>query len=496
METVLIVDDEKNYLLVLEALLTDAGYEVITCDNAGEALEITTSHDLDLVITDMRMPGVDGMEFLVQLRGRLPEIPVIMMTAYATVEKAVEAMKRGAFDYITKPFKNEELILTIRKALEMHRLKRENRLLSQELQERFKFGNIVGKSKVMHQVYEIIEKVAQTRASVLVTGESGTGKELIARAIHFNSPRSDKPFITVNCSALPETLLESELFGHERGAFTGAVTRRKGRFELAHNGTLFLDEVGDMSPALQVKLLRVLQEMRFERVGGTATLQVDARLVAASNRDLKREVDLGRFREDLYYRLKVVHIHVPPLRERRDDIPLLVHHFLKKVAKANGLPVKNVSHEAIKCLYQYDWVGNVRELENVIERAVILCDGDDIRTQDLPEELFQHRLPGIIEGATTQTESISDLVGEGEFLPYLGLNQRQMKAINFIKKNGFITNKYYTQINSVMKTQAKTELRQLLDQGLIRRVGKGRNVRYLLPSPTNHRPITDRLPTD
>jgi two-component system NtrC family response regulator len=481
METILIVDDEKNYLLVLEALLVDAGYEVITCDNAREALEVTTSHDLDLVITDMRMPGVDGMEFLVQLRGLQPEIPVIMMTAYATVEKAVEAMKRGAFDYVTKPFKNEELILTIRKALEMHRLKQENRLLSQELQERFKFGNIVGKSKLMFQVYEIIEKVAQTRASVLITGESGTGKELIARAIHFNSPRSDKPFVSVNCSALPETLLESELFGHERGAFTGAVTRRKGRFELAHNGTLFLDEVGDMSPALQVKLLRVLQEMRFERVGGTATLQVDARLVTASNRDLKREVELGRFREDLYYRLKVVHINVPPLRERRDDIPLLVHHFLRKVAKANGLPVKKVSHEALKYLYQYDWLGNVRELENVIERAVILCDGDDIRLQDLPEELFQQRLRGSAEGATAQTESISDLVGEGEFLPYLGLNQRQVKAINFIKKNGFITNKYYTRINSVMQTQAKTELRQLLDQGLIKRVGKGRNVRYLLP---------------
>ena len=218
--------------------------------------------------------------------------------------------------------------------------------------------------------------------------------------------------------------------------------------------------------------------------------------MTASNRDLKQEVEVGRFREDLYYRLKVVHIHVPPLRDRRDDIPLLVHHFLRKVAKANGLPVKNISHEALKYLYQYDWLGNVRELENVIERAVILCDGDDIRLQDLPEELFQQRLPGITEGATAQTENISDLVGEGEFLPYLGLNQRQVKAINFIRKNGFITNRYYTQINSVMQTQAKTELRQLLDQGLIRRVGKGRNVRYLLPSPTNHRPITDRLPTD
>jgi len=480
METILIVDDERNYLLVLKALLADAGYEVITCDNAGEALEVTSSHDLDLVITDMRMPGVDGMEFLVQLRSLQPEIPVIMMTAYATVEKAVEAMKSGAFDYITKPFKNEELILTIRKALEMHRLKQENRLLSQELQERFKFGNIVGKSKAMRQVYEIIEKVAQTRASVLITGESGTGKELIARAIHFNSPRSDKPFVSVNCSALPETLLESELFGHERGAFTGAVTRRKGRFELAHNGTLFLDEVGDMSPALQVKLLRVLQEMRFERVGGTATLQVDARLVAASNRDLKREVEIGRFREDLYYRLKVVHIHMPPLRERRDDIPLLVHHFLRKVAKANGLPVKKVSHEALKYLYQYDWLGNVRELENVIERAVILCDGDEVRPQDLAEELFQQRLPGFTDKPSEEALAGSELSGTGDLLPYLGLNSRQVKAINFIRKNGYITNDYYIQINQISDRHARRDLSQLVEMDILVRIGGGRSTRYVL----------------
>jgi len=480
METILIIDDEKNYLLVLETLLADAGYEVITSDDASEALEVATSHDLDLVITDMRMPGLDGMEFLAQLRDFQPEIPVIMMTAYATVEKAVEAMKRGAFDYITKPFKNEELILTIRKALEMHRLKRENLLLSQELQERFKFGNIVGKSEVMLQVYEIIEKVAQTRASVLITGESGTGKELIAKAIHFNSPRSDKPFVSVNCSALPETLLESELFGHERGAFTGAVTRRKGRFELAHNGTLFLDEVGDMSSALQVKLLRVLQEMRFERVGGTATLQVDARLVAASNRDLKREVELGRFREDLYYRLKVVHLEVPPLRERRDDIPLLVQHFLRKVARANGLPVKSVSHDALKFLYNHDWVGNVRELENVIERAVILCDGDEIRPQDLPEEFFQKSLPGITDKPSQEAPSGREMNGARDLLPYLGLNSRQVKAINFIRKNGYITNDYYIQINQISDRHARRDLSQLVELEIVARVGGGRSTRYVL----------------
>jgi len=284
----------------------------------------------------------------------------------------------------------------------------------------------------------------------------------------------------VNCSALTETLLESELFGHERGAFTGAVTQRKGRFELAHGGTLFLDEVGDMSPALQVKLLRVLQEMKFERVGGTTTLQVDARLVTASNRELEREVELGRFREDLYYRLKVVHIKVPSLRERRDDIPLLVHHFLEKAAKANAIPVKSVSHEALKYLYQYDWIGNVRELENVIERAVILCDGDDVRPQDLPEELFQQRLPDISKETRGQSQTTSDLAGDGELLPYLGLNQRQVKAINFIKKNGYITNDYYIQINHISDRHARRDLRQMVDLDIVVRVGKGRSTRYVL----------------
>lgn len=481
METILIVDDEKNYLIVLEALLSDAGYEVLTADNANMALEMVRSHDLDLVITDMRMPGLDGMEFLAQLHIQQPELPVIMMTAYATVEKAVEAMKRGAFDYITKPFKNEELKLTIRKAIEMHRLVRDNRLLSQELQQRFSFGNIVGQSKAMRKVYGLIEKVAQTRATILITGESGTGKELIARAIHFNSPRREKPFISVSCSALPESLLESELFGHERGAFTGAYALRKGRFELADGGTLFLDEVGEMSPALQVKLLRVLQEMDFERVGGTRTIHVDARVVAATNRDLRCDVEQGRFREDLYYRLRVVQIEVPPLRERRDDIPLLVHHFLGKAAEANRVSVKRVSEQALNLLYQYEWTGNVRELENVVERAVILSSGEEISPQDLPDEIRQGRKDFRSDETEWQGgEKGPSLVDEGEFLPYVGLNQRQIKALNFIKKNGFITNKYYTQINSVRKTHAFTELRQMVGQGLLKRTGQGRNVRYVL----------------
>jgi two-component system NtrC family response regulator len=480
METILIVDDEKNYLIVLEALLSDVGYEVLTAEDAGKGLEMVRSHDLDLVITDMRMPGMDGMAFLAQLHSQQPELPVIMMTAYATVEKAVEAMKRGAFDYITKPFKNEELKLTIRKAIEMHRLVRENRSLSQQLQQRFSFGNIVGQSKAMRKVYELIEKVAQTRATILISGESGTGKELIARSIHFNSPRRDKPFISVSCSALPESLLESELFGHERGAFTGAYALRKGRFELADGGTLFLDEVGEMSPALQVKLLRVLQEMDFERVGGTRTIHVDARVLAATNRDLRREVENGRFREDLYYRLRVVQIEVPPLRQRRDDIPLLIHHFLTKAAAANGVPVKRVGEEALRLLYRYEWAGNVRELENVIERAVILYSGEEIGPQDLPDEIRHGPRESGPDEAGREGAEAPSLVDEGEFLPYVGLNQRQIKALNFIKKNGFITSKYYTQINSVTERHALRELKQMVQRELIRPVGRGRGLRYTL----------------
>ncbi|MBW1979874.1 MAG: sigma 54-interacting transcriptional regulator [Deltaproteobacteria bacterium] len=473
METILIVDDEKNYLQVLEALLLDEGYEVHTAESAEGGLDIVASHDLDVVITDMKMPGIDGIEFLSEVRTRQPDLPVIMMTAYATVEKAVEAMKKGAFDYITKPFKNEELKVTIRKALDMHRLAREKRFLSRELEERFKFGNIIGKSKAMRQVYDIIEKVGQTRATVLITGESGTGKELIARAIHFNSPRKDKPFISINCSALPETLLESELFGHERGAFTGAYTQRKGRFELAHGGTLFLDEVGEMTKALQVKLLRVLQEMSFERVGGTRTLRVDVRILAASNRNLEEEVMSGRFREDLFYRLKVVHIKVPPLRERRDDIPLLVQHFLKKTAREHGVNRKRLSQEALRHLYNYKWAGNVRELENVIERAVILSDSEVINPEDLPEEILHQAISGTYEKVDEQASP------EPQFR-HGSLNNRQVRALNFMRENGYITNEYYSQINSISGRHARRDLGQLIEMGLVRRIGGGRSIRYVL----------------
>ncbi len=387
MDTILVVDDESNYLTVMEALLGEAGYEVLTAPSAPEALKIAGASDLDLVLTDMKMPRMSGIELLEELHRLYPDLPVIIMTAYGTVEKAVTAMKKGAFDYILKPFKNEEILVTIAKALEHRHLILKNLLLHQELDKKYGFPNIVGESRVMQEILALVKRVAQSRATVLVTGESGTGKELIARAIHQCSARAAKSFISVNCAALTETLLESELFGHERGAFTSAVAMRKGRFELADGGTLFMDEVAEMSQALQVKLLRVLQEMEFERVGGNRTIQVDVRVVAASNRDLKEEVETGRFREDLFYRLNVVRLHLPPLRQRQEDIPLLAAHFINKYVRENLRGKTRVTPDALKVLVQYSWPGNVRELENVMERAVILCSNHVIAPQDLPAEL-------------------------------------------------------------------------------------------------------------
>jgi len=387
METILIVDDEKNYLIVLGALLGSEGYEIVTSENGHTALKVVQEGDIDLILTDMKMPGMSGMELLEHAKKTKPEVPVIMMTAYGTIEMAVEAMKKGAYDYITKPFENEELKLTIHKALENYRLLKENKRLSQALSDRYKYGNIIGKSKPMLEIYDLVDKVAQSKASVLITGPSGTGKELIAKAIHYNGPRKKKPFISINCGALTETLLESELFGHERGAFTGAVAMKKGRFEVADEGTLFLDEVGEMPPSLQVKLLRVLQEMEFERVGGTKTIKVDVRVVSASNRNMKEDVLKGSFREDLFYRLNVIHIEVPPLRERTEDIRLLVNHFIEKYRQDGGERKIELSPEAWKAFYSYNWPGNVRELENIVERAVVLNSGrGQIELNDLPTE--------------------------------------------------------------------------------------------------------------
>jgi len=393
MVTILIVDDEKNYHLPLTTLFKGEGYETLSAYSGLEAWDILTERDVDLVLSDMTMPGGGGLELLTRIKSVKAEIPVIMLTAFGTVELAVEAMKLGAFDYLTKPCPNEEVLRTVAKALEVGRLGRQVKELNSALTRRYSFDQLIGKSKPMLELYKLLEKVAPTKANVLITGESGTGKELAAQAIHYNSPRAPKHFVAVNCSALTPTLLESELFGHEKGAFTDAKTSRAGRFELAHEGTLFLDEVGEMDPGLQVKLLRVLQERRFERVGGGQSLQVDVRLITATNRDLKQEVELGRFREDLFYRLNVVHLHLPPLREKLDDLPLLAEHFLKTHSEESGLPQRTLARETLRLMFAYHWPGNVRELGNAIERGVVLSSGPEIRPEDLPEELRRSGKP-------------------------------------------------------------------------------------------------------
>lgn len=383
MHTILIVDDEPNYLIVLSELLRDEGYEVFTASGGAEGLQLAKQTDLDLVVTDMQMPEVDGLQLLLSLKELNPELPVIMITAFAEVEKAVKAMQAGAFSYLAKPFSNDELLVNIQKAIRLYSLVRENTRLRSEIKGKSSFSGMVGKNPRMKQVYDLIEKVAPTPASVLISGESGTGKELVAKAIHVNSPREKEPFITVNCAALSDNLLESELFGHEKGAFTGAITMRKGRFEMAHKGTIFLDEIGEIPLVLQSKLLRVLQEKKIERVGGSKTFEVDVRIISASNRDLKEEVTNGRFREDLFYRLNVIHVSLPALRERMDDMTLLVDYFIEQFKERLVKPSLTISQEAMRLLMKLPWEGNIRELENTIERAAILCNDNEIAAEDV-----------------------------------------------------------------------------------------------------------------
>jgi len=387
--SILIVDDEPNYLIILSELLQDEGFDVLTASSGKEGLDICKNSDIDLILTDMQMEGMDGMELLSNVKEFNPGLPVIVITAYADVEKAVKAMQAGAFGYLSKPFANDELLVNINKAVSHYALIKENQRLRSQLKSADSFSGIVGKNKRMKKIYQLIQKVSPTPASVLISGESGTGKELVARAIHNNSPRENKPFIAVNCAALAANLLESELFGHEKGAFTGATTMRKGRFEVADGGTIFLDEISEIPLELQSKLLRVLQEKTFERVGGTKTIKVDVRVVSATNKDLKEEVSAGKFREDLFYRLNVIHLHLPPLRERLDDLPLLVDAFIEKYRKVLNLESLSVSSEATKLLLKLPWEGNVRELENTIERAAILCSDGVIDVEDVqPEEMY------------------------------------------------------------------------------------------------------------
>jgi two-component system, NtrC family, response regulator PilR len=386
--SVLVIDDEEIMREILDALLTREGYEVRLAAGGLEGLDVARAVPVDAVIVDVMMPDMDGISTLEELKKIDEDVAVIMITAFASVETAIAAMKRGAFDYITKPFKNDEVLAVLRNAMERRRLVAENRALRQNLQERYsRFGNIIGRSARMRQVFDLIVQAAPSRSTILISGESGTGKELVARAIHLNSPRAARPFITVNAGTLPPDLLESNLFGHVKGAFTGAVYPKKGLFELADKGSIFFDEIGNIPLETQAKLLRVMQEREFMRLGGIETIKVDVRIVAATNVDLKRMMEEGGFREDLYYRLHVITIQLPPLRERREDIPLLAQHFLQKYGEENTKPDLELTPDSLDLLMAYDWPGNVRELENVIERAVVLTSGPRIGAELVPEQV-------------------------------------------------------------------------------------------------------------
>jgi two-component system, NtrC family, response regulator PilR len=414
-EKILVVDDERSLREVLSIMLKRAGYAVTEAEDGEEAIGHVNREIFDLVITDLRMPKADGMAVLKAVKSSSPETVVLVITAFATADSAVDAMKQGAYDYLTKPFQVDEVQLIIRNALEKRRLSAENILLKREMASQSSFAQIIGQSEAIQKVFDVVRKVADAKSNVLIFGESGTGKELVARAIHYNSARSPMPFVAVNCSAVPETLLESELFGHMKGSFTGAMANKAGLFEVANGGTIFLDEIGDTTPTIQVKLLRVIQEREFRRVGGTQDVKVDVRIVAATNKDLEKAVADGSFREDLYYRLDVIPIRLPPLRLRTGDIPLLVKHFLEKFSQESGKPAPVLTSEAMHVLLGHEWRGNVRELENLIERVVAFSVGapvsdDDIRgwlhrvvapqqqgvPRDLPEDGLD--LEGLING--------------------------------------------------------------------------------------------------
>jgi len=390
---VLVVDDEENLRVVLRTLLRRHGYEVETASSGEEALGMVDSFGPDVVLTDVRMPKMGGLDLLSTLKAKGNEATVIVMSAYGNMDLALDAMKAGAYDYVQKPFKPDEVVLALRKAEERELLRRENRALRDEIRKEHRFEDILAKSGRMQEIFRTITKIAEYKTTVLVTGESGVGKELVARAIHRRSSRRGGPFVAVNCGAIPENLLESELFGHKKGAFTDAVHDRRGLFEEATEGTLFLDEIGELPLGLQVKLLRVLEDEKIRRVGDTRDLQVDVRIITATHRDLHAETKAGRFREDLFYRLNVLPIHCPPLRERRDDIPLLIDHFVAKNNTRLGTSIRGLDTETRRLLYEYSWPGNVRELENTIERAMVLSEGEQIIAADLPERIREARDP-------------------------------------------------------------------------------------------------------
>jgi two-component system response regulator AtoC len=390
---ILIIDDEENMLHMLKTILSKEGYEIVTAGNGIEGLEKIETNLFDTILCDLRMPEMDGLSFLKTVKVKNIDSTIIMMSAYGTIDLAVEAMKHGAYDYISKPFKPDEIILNLRKAEERERLRKENILLKKEIKKEFCFENIITKNDKMLQIFETIHKISDYDTSILILGESGTGKELVAKAIHYNSKRSGKPFVAINCGAIPENLLESELFGYVKGAFTDANQNKKGLFEEANGGTLLLDEIGELPSNLQVKLLRTLQEGEVRKVGDTKQIKLDVRIIAATSKNLGQEVRSNSFREDLFYRLNVIQIDLPPLRERREDIPLLINHFLNRYNEKHHLKAKNISSAALNILVEYDWQGNIRELENAIERAVILSEGSRIEVSALPPDIRKLKAP-------------------------------------------------------------------------------------------------------
>jgi len=427
---VLLIDDDESLNRVLQHQLEGEGLEVTTCTNGADGIKQFQSSDFSVVISDIKMPGMSGMDVLKKVKERSEETVVILITAYGTIKDAVKAVRLGAADYLTKPFEREELILVVNRALRARKLERENLELKSQLTERFSFDGIIGRSSKLDEVFTLVSKVAPSDSTVLLLGESGTGKELLAKAIHYASKRKEEPFVTVNCSAIPENLMESELFGHVKGAFTGAIKNKPGKFEIADRGTIFLDEIGDLKIELQAKLLRVLQQMAFERVGGTKTIEVDVRVIAATNKDLTVAMKRGQFREDLFYRLSVVPIIIPPLRERKDDIPLLVDHFLAKFAKGRKI---RISKEALRVLEGYDWPGNVRELENVMERAVVLSGGKVIGEGDVPDFVKFGRAEESEVQISQDGISLEEIEKEAIVLALKKTGWNQTKAAEFLK---------------------------------------------------------------
>lgn len=406
---ILIVDDEQSMCDFMEIMLTKEGYQVETTVSGSEAIQKTATDKYDLIIADLMMPEMSGLELLKKVKKGRPNQDFIVMTAFASVDTAIEAIREGAFDYISKPFKVDEIKLVIEKSINRKKLKKENELLKQQLKHDFSFDNFIGQSEEIINLKKLATKVSATDSTVLIRGESGTGKDLIAKAIHAASHRASGPFVTINCAALPENLLESELFGYKKGAFTGAIKDKDGLFRVADGGTFFLDEVGNTSPAIQVKLLRVLEDKTITPVGDTRPVEVDVRLIAATNADLEEEVKVGRFRSDLFYRLNVIPVHIPSLRERSEDIPILANHFIAKYCLRNSVDVKSLSDEAMKVLYKYDWPGNVRELENCIERAVLFSRGETIEVSDFPAKIIEGKPKTIISEKTPETPTLESI---------------------------------------------------------------------------------------